>query len=363
MVEIYVDPDGMNGLYNQVQRATQDARAAQDQIAKYGDIPFYAEGIIFLLFGPHRQAHELIAGTIDTMAGRLSALGTAVNETQLILAGADTQIRQSFDNHFAGVPATEVVQNAINGMRPNAPIGGTPFNDVAEPSIHLQPPAWVAEDPSWHINYLWDALSVASWVRQLSIWLFHEDPFERWLSMLSGDWSAYYRCAVLWQQISGCSYDIGSNLLTAARDTPTVWRGNAATAAEDDLVGKTTVLDQLSDACLFYAARYRDAAHGAIECFDTVSDLVTDLIDALVYAQIAAAVGTASIETVIGGVIGYSVAAFYAARAIELYYEVEGAINTLKTTVSALAAAMDAYNAAQKWQMQTPAAYALPPHN
>jgi hypothetical protein len=99
-----------------------------------------------------------------------------------------------------------------------------------------------------------------------------------------------------------------------------------------------TSIDEGNEACLFSGGHYRDAARSITEYFDAGGDLVTDLIDALVYARTAAAVGIATIETVIGGVIGYSVPAFHAAKAIEVHCKIEGASYMLKTTVSALAA-------------------------
>jgi hypothetical protein len=285
--ELYVDLAGMDGLYNQVLGVHHDARAASEHIDKHASMPFYEEGIIFMLAGTHRRARQLIEGTLDAAAARASTLATTINQCQVLYAKSDQTAREQFDAAFPG-PGTVAVSDVIHDMRPTLPTSGAPFTDVTEPTAHLRTPEWAAETVRFQMNYLWDSLSPSSWIRQISVWVLNYDPFEAWLKLLSGDWSGYYRCAVVWQQISSCANDLATNLLRAARDTPLVWRGNAATTTEAILVANAAVLDQLAEAGLFYSDRYRDAAQAAINCFDTVSSLANDLVDRLFVAGVAA---------------------------------------------------------------------------
>jgi hypothetical protein len=357
--ELYVDPQGMSGLYNQVRGVYHDAKAASEHIDKHADIPFYEGGIIFLVARTHSRARGLIQGTVDGAAARASALGTAINQCQVFYVESDAAARAQFDGAFPG-PGSVAVGAVIDNMRPELPDSAVPFGDVAAPTAHLRTPEWAAETVRFQMHYVWDALSPSSWIRQISMWTLKHDPFEAWLKVLSGDWSGYYRCAVVWQQISACAYDLGTNLLRAAHDTPLVWRGNAATTTEAILVANAAVLDELAEAGLFYSDRYRDAAQAAIKCFDTVSALAGDLVDRLLLAGVAAAMGTATIETGIGALIGYSVAGYYAYQALKIVYEVQIAINTLSTVVTGLAGLMDAYEANLTWTRQAPPALTLP---
>ncbi|MGW3891460.1 hypothetical protein ACWD69_22470 [Micromonospora chokoriensis] len=68
-----------------------------------------------------------------------------------------------------------------------------------------------------------------------------------------------------------------------------------------------------------YAELYTKAAEAAKHLFDVVSGLITKLIDVLIVVNLASAVGTATIETGIGPVVGYGVAAYYAWQAYDLY--------------------------------------------
>lgn len=365
MSDLYVDPMGMTYLYNQVDRIFHDAYAASRHVYRYADLEWSEVGIIFALFRTHERARGLIGGTVDATAIDMEGLRTAIYRCQQLLVHADTQARQAFDDYFpSGGPEPAALSAVVDEIRPDLPKVLAPgaFTDAAwEPSRYLQPPQVDTSSRPFQMDYLYDLLSPSSWVRQLYQWLLGFDPFEPWLQMLTGDWDGYARCGIVWQQVGQCAEDLCTNLVCAVQDVPFVWRGNAATLLQVSLLDHAVVLDHLGDACRFYADRYRDAADSAYNCFDAVSSLIGDMLDRLFYASIAASIGTATFPSGIGPATGYSVAAFYIAHALDIYFQISAKIDALKTAIAGISAAMDAFEANQTWRLKEPAAFALPP--
>ncbi|AEB42600.1 hypothetical protein [Micromonospora maris] len=93
----------------------------------------------------------------------------------------------------------------------------------------------------------------------------------------------------------------------------------------------------LHSTCDQYAELYTKAAQAAKHLFDVVSGLITKLIDVLIVINLASAVGTATIETGVGPVVGYSVAAYYAWQAYDLYGEISTFFGNAEATFKGIA--------------------------
>ncbi|WP_067509280.1 hypothetical protein [Actinoplanes sp. TFC3] len=171
----------------------------------------------------------------------------------------------------------------------------------------------------WSINPLADLLSPAAWLRQISVWLFSYDPLEGWATDISGDWKAYTHCAMAMNNIGGATADVGSNLLAGARDVPNIWRGKAAEAEQEFQLALGLAAAGLNDACAQYNKLYLQAAEAVKSLVDVTAGMITDLLDLLIIINAASAAGTALIETGLGAVAGYSVAAYYTWQAYDLY--------------------------------------------
>lgn len=72
-----------------------------------------------------------------------------------------------------------------------------------------------------------------------------------------------------------------------------------------------------------------------------VTGLITKLIDVLIMVNASAAVGTATIETGIGPVLGYSVAAWYAWQAYDLYNEISAFFGNAEATFRLIAGSIE----------------------
>lgn len=348
MSEFYVDAGGLNGLYNLLVRASGDARDTLDYTKKHCDMPAASEGYLMMLIGPHKIAYDNLTEALGKLGELAQGAGTQVNGAQGDYARSDHAAAARLDAGYPGAKNAADLRGALTQGRPDLRAQRVVFSDVAEPAEHLRNPEYAVGIEMWSINPLADLISPAAWLRQISIWLFSHDPFEGWSKQFSGDWQAYVHCAVAMGNIGGAAQDIGRNLVSGAQDVPAVWRGNAAEAEQEFQLALGNAALALNTACGQYNQLYDQAAEATKKLFDVVSGLISDLIDLLLIINVAAAAGTALIETGVGAVAGYGVAAYYTWQAYDLYKEIstfygnaEDLIKAIGGSISSVKATLD----------------------
>ena len=347
MAEFYVDAQGMTGLYNQLVRASQDATQTVEYTKRHCDLPIMAEGYLMIMLGPHAAAYANMVKAVRKLSELAQQTGTQVNAAQQDYARTDVGAAARLDAGYPGAKDAAALRGTLAQGRPDLwpEASRSAFSDVAEPAAALKAPEYATEIEMWSINPLADLISPSAWLRQVSIWLFSYDPFEGWAKQFSGDWDAYVHCAVAWGHIGAACHDIGRNLVTGAAEVSTVWRGNAAEGEQEYQLGLGTAAMQLKTACTQYNDLYNKAAESTKNLFEVVSGLMSQLLDVLIIINAAAAVGTASIETVIGPVLGYGVAAYYVYQAYKLYEEISRFFGTADNVIKALAGTVESIEA------------------
>jgi len=143
--------------------------------------------------------------------------------------------------------------------------------------------------------------------------------------------------AAAWRIIGNASFDIGRNLTATAADVSGVWRGNAAEAEQEYQLTLGAAAMALHTVCDQYAELYLKAAEAAKNFFSVVTGLITKLIDVLIIINLASVIGTATIKTGVGAVAGYSIAAYYAWQAHDLYRDISKFYGDAEATFKAIA--------------------------
>ncbi|WUR62301.1 hypothetical protein OHS32_13295 [Micromonospora chokoriensis] len=342
MSGFYVDPAGLDGLYNVLHRASNDVTDTLAYAKRHCDLSFAEEGLLVIFASPHRVTYNRMTQGLQRLEMVSQGAATEINAAQLAYARSDAESASRLDQTYPGAKDPAAMWGALSTGRPDlwptAP--RSPFADVTEPTSKLVPPNYATAVEMWKINPLADLVSPAAWLRQVSVWLFGHDPFEDWSKQLSGDWDAYIHCAAAWRIIGNALLEVGRNLVTTTADVPEVWRGQAAEAEQEFQLKLGGAAAALHPACDQYADLYTKAAEAAKHLFDVVSGLITKLIDVLIVVNLASAVGTATIETGIGPVVGYGVAAYYAWQAYDLYKEISTFYGNAEATFKGIAGAI-----------------------
>ncbi|MEV4665671.1 hypothetical protein AB0J85_27450 [Micromonospora echinofusca] len=339
MSGFHVDPAGLNGLYNVLHRASGDVGDTLTYVKRHCDLTFAEEGLLVIFASPHKLVYDRMTQGLQRLETVSRSAATQINLAQRHYSTSDATAASRIDQTYPGAKEPATMWSALTTGRPDlwptAP--RSPFADVAEPTKHLVSPNYATAVEMWKINPLADLISPAAWLRQVSVWLFGYDPFEDWSKQLSGDWDAYIHCAAAWRIIGNALLDVGRNLVTTAGDVPDVWRGRAAEAEQEFQLRLGTAAMALHPICDQYAELYTKAAVAAKHLFDVVSGLIAKLIDVLIVINLASAVGTATIETGVGPVIGYGVAAYYAWQAYDLYNEISTFYGNAEATFKGIA--------------------------
>jgi uncharacterized protein YukE len=327
MSEFSLSAAGLSGLSRQLSRASDDAFDVLDYTKRQCDLDWRAEGLLMKLVGPHDHAFASVTG--------------ALTRLQDLTAGASGQVAQA---------AQDYTQTDLASARRFAPAYGKEpppedFADVADPGGRLTDPGVVGQSPMWSINPLTDLVSPASWLRQVSVTLFGHDPFDEWARDLGGDWASYVHCGAAMSRAGQAAYDIGRNLLAGASHADAVWQGAAADAERAFQTSLGTATEQLNDACQEFSHLYGEAADAAADLRDVAGDLITDLIDALIMVNLASVAGTALVETGLGAIAGYGIAAYYATQAYQLYQEIARCYSIAGDTIEAVGAAVGTIHA------------------
>jgi hypothetical protein len=329
MSEFSVDAAGLSGLSRLLSRASDDAFDVLDYAKRQCDLDWRAEGLLLKLLGPHEHAYTTVT--------------SALARVQDLSAGAAGQVALAAEDYAETDQAAALRLGPAYGKEP-APAAGD-FADVADPRSHLTDPGVVGGSAMWSINPLTDLISPASWVRQVSVSLFGYDPFDEWARDLGGDWASYVHCGAAMARAGEGAYEIGRNLLAGATRSEAVWQGSAGDAERRFQTSLGTATEELDGACQEFARLYGEAADAAANLRDVAGDLISDLLDALIMVNLASAVGTALVETGIGAVAGYGIAAYYATQAYQLYQEIARCYSIAGDTVEALSAAIGSVHA------------------
>lgn len=345
MTGFSMDPAGLNGLYNQLARAADDARDTLDYTRRQCDLDWTAEGLLMILLGPHEHAYANVTGALARLHELAQDTGTAVNATQNDYVRTDRAVAARLDAVHPGADDPASVRGTLASGRPDLRSPPAGFADVAEPTRFLTAPEYATAVEMWSINPLEDLLSPAAWLRQISVWVFGHDPFERWAKQFSGDWAAYVHCGAALGRVGASVQDIGRNLIAGAGEVGTVWRGNAADREQEYQVELGSAAAGLQAACAEYGRLYLQAAEATKSLFDVAGDLIGNLLDLLIIINAAAAVGTALVETGLGAIAGYGIAAYYAVQAYELYQKIARFFGMADDMIKAIGATIDSVRA------------------
>lgn len=119
-----------------------------------------------------------------------------------------------------------------------------------------------------------------------------------------------------------------------------MWTGNAADRARDYLNVLGRAIEARRAQYEHVAKAYGDLAEQAWAIFDAAGYALGMLADKLAAIVIAVAAGTATIETVVGGIIGYGAAGYAAIQATKLVTETIALMARLENSVKVAKAAL-----------------------
>ncbi|MFC4997451.1 type VII secretion target [Dactylosporangium cerinum] len=343
MNDFHVDPSGLRALSGQLARAGGDARDTLDYTRRHCSLSWDRRGLLMLVADPHGKAYGRVTTALDRLRELSDGAAAQVDRAAGQYAATDLAAAARLDAAYPGATDPAALRGTLHQSRPDLLPARAPFADVA--TVTLPPPAVGERADAFTLNPITDLLSPVAWIRQVAVWLFGVDPFEPWLIAYSGDWRAYQHCMAAWPHIGAASAAFGGNLVTGAADVGIAWRGHAAEAEQEFQLALGGAATALGPACAEYARLYPLAVDACRQLYEATGSLIGQLIDTLIIVNVAGVIGTTTIETGIGAIAGYTVAAYYTWQAYKLYQEISRLYGAAEITFRLLAAQIEAVQA------------------
>lgn len=270
----------------------------------------------------------------------LGALDTALTASATELDGTATRSRDLDDD----------IEAQLDASYPGDPTAGAPTTstDVAgggaptEASAELTPPA--TEAPSDLVSEILttDWLSPSGVLAQVLDWIFDWNYIDEITEKFSGDWNRLYEVSDALKRIGAYVSAQGDNVEYEMSVTAGSWSGEAATAAN---VFFTDMVQNLRDAGTEIAdlgPEFETVSIGMADTANLLAGLLSQVLDAALIAAACIAGGTVSIETVIGGIIGYLCGAGEIGYAVWLAKDAYDTVQSVLTFFDAIGAAVGA---------------------
>jgi len=183
---------------------------------------------------------------------------------------------------------------------------------------------------------IFNYLSPSAWVNDIIEKASGVDIFGLATDAFTGEWAALYKFGDALGNLAPFLQEVGVNIQSGVLRLDQTWDGNAADAAVNYFTTLAAATSRQQDALYECAKGYRDAARGAWQLSDQLGNLLQAIVDKAILAGIAMAAGTATAETVIGGVVGYGMAAYQAMEILELVNKASTIINTAGSVIMGL---------------------------
>ncbi|MFC7527574.1 hypothetical protein [Actinoplanes sp. GCM10030250] len=189
------------------------------------------------------------------------------------------------------------------------------FADAAEPLQHLTSPTGHSESilgQPFSSTAALDWLSPTHLVNEFVKTVSGYDVFGDAAAAVSGDWELVWQCAGAYRALAGALQDIGVNVSAGNIQLDQSWDGNAADAAYTCFTALSAAVSAQRIPLTELAKGYEQAAEGTYRLTEALSGLMKDIADSALIGALGAAVGTATIQTGVGFVTGWGVAAYEA---------------------------------------------------
>ncbi len=223
------------------------------------------------------------------------------------------------------------------------------FNDVAEPVGQLKAPAERTEsilgqpfsNPASVLDWVSPSHIVNEFVKQIVGY----DIFGEAAKLFAGDWELVWQAAGAYRNLANAMQDIGINVSHGNIELDSSWNGNAGDAAFKYFADLSATISSQQISLNALADSYEKAAEGTYRIGETVSGIMKDIMDAAMIGVVAASAGTATIETGVGFVTGWGIAAYEAYKIAELADKARKLIATASALVGIVVGEIQAASA------------------
>ncbi|MDI1461042.1 hypothetical protein QEZ54_08705 [Catellatospora sp. KI3] len=181
-----------------------------------------------------------------------------------------------------------------------------------DPTTHLVKPEPADDSVSSgfvNVTSVLDYVSLTAWLNEAIEGLTGCDVLGTMVSPLSGDWEKVSTYGTALTNLSRCLRGIADNVDVANVDLDLHWNGNAADAAYVYFSSASRSLSAHADAVERAAGQYQKLALDVWHFTEVLKGFLQSIVDQALLVLVFSAAGTALLETGVGAVAGYALAA------------------------------------------------------
>jgi hypothetical protein len=186
-----------------------------------------------------------------------------------------------------------------------------------------------------------DLLSPTQWIETVLGWLGAKSVAQEVLDAFGGRWADLYEFADTLGGLSQFVAEMHEFLSLQVGYLDVLWQGVAANSAQLYFERLLSALDQAAGLLSDAAAIFRRYTEGVDHAATLIAGQLHSFCDAVIFAAVATALGTATIETAVGGVIGYSAAGLALLHCYVQLYKVRETLQNLGTLADIVVTLVD----------------------
>jgi hypothetical protein len=326
-VTFSVEPAALDGYAGQVGRAGDDATSIQSYLLGY-KIGSGWDGLLIEAVG------DSYVRSMDTAAGVSGRVATVLRDSQSGLVASAGYYRRTDNSAAAKLDATMLSLCAsapsVLEQRWGANPCGPGFADSREPAGRLKP----VDDVEYsHPLAVLDNISVSEWALKGFDFVLGFNPLEKVSDFFIGDWQAVAKGGKAVGHAAEAFDDLGYNVQGGAIAVHAAWQGMAADTAYARFTGTASGVEGLVGPLKKMSEQFDTIAHGVWSTSEAVTGWVKGMIDAAIIAGIAAAAGTVTVESGVGAIVGYGVAALEVCELLDMWAQATAAMTNLYAIV------------------------------
>lgn len=291
-----IDPARLTAHAQAMTTDAESTTTATTYTSEHLKLQFYETSFIYA------RALTAANDTIETLNGYFNTLNTALTASAAELEGTasrsleiDDTIEADLDREYPDA----------GGSRPTIPAADSssrsPHNAVDE----LTPPATEAPEDLVLTILTTDWLSPSSVLAQVLDWIFDWNYLDVISKNFSGDWNKLYEVSDALKKLGAYTDVQGDNVRYEMSVTAGTWTGEAATAANEFFTDLAANLKDAATKIAGLGPEFEIVAQGMASTASLVSGMFAKILDTALVAAACIAAGTVSIETIIGGILGY----------------------------------------------------------
>ncbi|MBB5866656.1 hypothetical protein F4553_000035 [Allocatelliglobosispora scoriae] len=296
-----VDTARLELLAKQLDDLGEVACLARGYAHRHGDMSWYDRGALHTLMQPHAEVLAVVEGSLTRLDRFFLDSADGMRAAARYYTRTDTAAAERFDRRLPG------------------PVQVGPHEPLIYPTGSLEDPAAALSDPGqlpddvMHGNIdlavLAGYLSLTNDLNMIAASVTGVDVLDHVSQLLVGDWQKFGTWAVALTRLADCLDEVDLHLAADARQTHAGWEGTAGDAAAVYFAHAGTAIRAQAATLRDLAAAYRGISFATNLAQRQLNGLIGSLVDRLIIIGIASAAGTALIETGVGAVAGYSIAA------------------------------------------------------